>query len=180
MLRLRLRLRPRSPAPAARTAARVRWISQRGGGGGGGKLLAGEGVAEMGVRLTNNETGRCSLWRLQNVLVDTGADHSGIPEGALPAIERAVGKLKKIRRNVLTGAGLAPATIVENVELCVGIGPLADHPQKSCCAQTSLLVVPDLQSNLLLGRDLMIPCKSKIDFATSTFCCKGKCTKLVT
>ena len=133
------------------------------------RLSGGEGArVEMNVGLQRGARKRA--WSLKNVLVDTGSDKSGVPEEALPAIQKALGPLSISQRPVFTGAGLSTIKVIKDVTLCVEL-----PKGGGCCKMTSLLVIPELQASLLLGRDILQTCKTSIDFSKKKFCfTKGK------
>jgi len=157
-------------------------------------VAPGEGAAVP--VLVGLETGRKgAVWHLPSTIIDTGADRSGIPESAVKDIEHEIGPLKKVERPVLTASGLQRITMIEDVKVCVGMGPVpqalrgrcvgngttAEDLTKSaggCCRKTTLLVIPDLQAHFLLGRDLMMPCKARIDYDSGRFCFNNRCAKM--
>ena len=140
------------------------------------RLSGGEGArVELNVGLQRGARKRA--WALKNILVDTGSDKSGVPEEALPAIQKALGPLRISERPVFTGAGLSTIKVIKDVNLCVEL-----KGGGGCCKMTSLLVIPELQASLLLGRDILQACKTSIDFAGKKLCfIKGngkRCVKL--
>lgn len=139
-------------------------------------------MVPMVVTLSNPRAKKTAVFELSGVLVDTGADKSGIPEDAVAQIEKVVGKFKKTTRLVLTGAGLTRLTVLEDVFLCIGPAGVqmsagkmkkGDLVKGGCCTRTSLLAVPKLQASMLLGRDLLMPCRAVIDFGKKQFCFEG-------
>lgn len=146
-------------------------------------LGAGEGARVcLMVAIAKTKKGPGSTWQLEKALVDTGADRSGIPEESVPLLEKSIGKIRKTTRLVLTGAGLTRMTILEDLVVCVGPGKgRKSGVSGGCCTKTSLLVVPQLQASMLIGRDLLMPCRAKIDFGKRSLCfgkTKSKCVTL--
>lgn len=118
------------------------------------------------------------VWNLRNVVVDTGADRSGVPEMAVPFIKKALGGKLKIRSHtVVTAGGVVKLRVLEDLVVC--IRPPGAGKKKGCCAKTRLVVVPAFDAGFLLGRDLLSPCKAQVDFAKNRLCFDGKeCLKL--
>ena len=139
-------------------------------------LSGGEGARmKMTMLFRNPKNKRATGATIAGILVDTGADKSGIPEEMVAELQKRIGPLD-IREVPIHGAGgLTTLKSLRDIEVCA----VTQEGGNPCCTTTDLIAIPRLQAAFLLGRDLLGKCGAQIDFTKKAICFSGgSCRKM--
>lgn len=119
-------------------------------------------IASAIVSFSNGKRGVKSSVR-SKVLVDSGSQVTVVRADALPALERRIGPLNKVRGTMVTASGEVEVTYIRDVKVCLD----------GACATVNVIAAPKLPGSMLVGTDFLRGADCKMDFRKGQMSCGG-------